>query len=82
MSKKEYQLIQSQYERQTSQGYTHRQVWTAPDAADPDALLNDQATSDSVVTTVTSGFLAQPDFPVMLLLPQVEPLPTLPQVIT
>lgn len=48
-------------EFQTSKGYIRRQVWSAPVAVDADRLLNDQETSDSVVTTVTS-FLAQPDF--------------------
>ena len=32
-----------------------------PVLADADRILNDQASSSSVVTTVTSGFLAQPD---------------------
>lgn len=48
-------------ERQTSFGYLRRQTWTDPVAIDADRILNDQATSASVVTTVTS-FLAQPDF--------------------
>lgn len=42
-------------------GYLRRQKWTNPVAVDADRLLNDQATSNSVITTVTS-FLAQPDF--------------------
>ncbi len=49
-------------EVQSSKGYIRRQVLTAPDAADDDNYLVDQATSDSVITTVTT-FLAQPDFP-------------------
>lgn len=46
----------------TARGFIRRQQWTAPVAADPDRVLNDQATSSSVITTVTS-FVAQPDFP-------------------
>lgn len=42
-------------------GYLRRQAWTDPVAVDADRLLNDQATSDSVVTNATT-FLAQPDF--------------------
>lgn len=49
-------------ERQSTKGYIHRQKWTDAATADTDLLLNDQATSSSVITTVTS-FLAQPDFP-------------------
>jgi hypothetical protein len=49
-------------ERQNARGYIHRQKWTDAATADTDLLLNDQATSSSVTTTVTS-FLAQPDVP-------------------
>lgn len=49
-------------EHQSVNGYLRRQAWSAPAAADAGLILNDQATSSSVVTTVTS-FLAQPDFP-------------------
>ena len=45
----------------TTKGYIRRQVWDAAVALDADRLLNDQATSNSVITTVTS-FLAQPDY--------------------
>lgn len=48
-------------ERQSTKGYIHRQKWTDAATADSDLVLNDQATSNSVTTTVTS-FLAQPDF--------------------
>ena len=48
-------------ELQSSFGYMRRQTWTNPVATDADRLKNDQATSASVITTVTS-FLAQPDF--------------------
>lgn len=43
-----------------TQRLVERDVFTAPEAADPDHVLNDQATSSSGTTTVTS-FLAQPD---------------------
>jgi hypothetical protein len=49
-------------EVQSGFGYLRRQKWTNPILADVDRLLNDQASSNTVVTTVTS-FLAQPDFP-------------------
>lgn len=49
-------------ETQSAFGYLRRQVWTDPVAVDDDRILNDQATSNSVITTVSSGFLAQPDF--------------------
>lgn len=42
-------------------GYIRRQIWTAPLLADDDELAIDEASSDSVITLVTS-FLAQPDF--------------------
>lgn len=48
-------------EVQSAYGYIRRQKWTNPVAVDADRLANDVATSDSVVTTLTS-FLAQPDF--------------------
>lgn len=48
-------------EVQSAFGYVRRQKWTNPVATDADRLANDVATSDSVITTVTS-FLAQPDF--------------------
>jgi hypothetical protein len=48
-------------EIQSAFGYLRRQKWTNPVAVDADRILNDQATSNSVITTVTS-FLAQPDF--------------------
>lgn len=35
--------------------------WATPGVADADGILDDQATSASAVTTVTTGFLAQPD---------------------
>lgn len=51
------------YEDQTSFGYLRRQNWTDPVAVDADRLLNDQATSNSVITTVlAASLLAQPDF--------------------
>jgi hypothetical protein len=43
-----------------SQQLVEKDTFTDPEAADADQLLNDQATSSSAVTTVTS-FLAQPD---------------------
>lgn len=48
-------------EMQSANGYLRRQAWTNPVATDADRLLNDQATSNSEETVVTS-FLAQPDF--------------------
>lgn len=48
-------------EIQSSFGYMRRQTWSNALATDADRLLNDQATSNTVVTAVTS-FLAQPDF--------------------
>lgn len=49
-------------EHVASEGYVRRQHIEAPILADADRVLNDQATSDSEATTVTS-FLAQPDVP-------------------
>lgn len=49
-------------ENQSSLGYFRRQKWTGILQAAADAFLDDQATSDSVATTVTE-FDAQPDFP-------------------
>jgi hypothetical protein len=49
-------------EHQAKQGYVHRQLIPIPVVADPDRVLNDQASSATLVTTVTS-FLAQPDVP-------------------
>jgi len=49
-------------EFQSDKGYIRRQVWTDRVATDDNRLLSNQATSDSVITTVVS-FLAQPDFP-------------------
>lgn len=49
-------------ERQNSRGYIRRQKWTDVATADADLVLNDQATSNTVSTTVTT-FLAQPDVP-------------------
>ena len=49
-------------EIQSTRGYIRRQVWTNPILADADRLKNDQASSNTVVTTITT-FLAQPDFP-------------------
>lgn len=49
-------------EHQAIQGYVHRQLITTPILADDDRLKNDQASSSSVATTVTT-FLAQPDVP-------------------
>lgn len=46
---------------QSTAGYIRRQYWTNAVATDADRLKNDLATSDSLVTTVTT-FLAQPDF--------------------
>lgn len=48
-------------EVQSALGYLRRQKWTDPVALDVDRILNDQATSNTEITTVTS-FLAQPDF--------------------
>jgi len=48
-------------EVQSAFGYLRRQAWTNAIAVDADRILNDQATSSSVVTVVTS-YLAQPDF--------------------
>jgi len=48
-------------EVQSAFGYLRRQIWTNPVAVDDDRLKNDAATSNSVVTNVTT-FLAQPDF--------------------
>ena len=48
-------------ENQSAFGYLRRQVWTNPVLADVDRLKGAQATSASVITTVTT-FLAQPDF--------------------
>lgn len=48
-------------EVQSAFGYLRRQKWTNPVAVDADRLKAAQATSDSVITTVTT-FLAQPDF--------------------
>lgn len=49
-------------EIQTAFGYLRRQLWSAPDALSLTAAKTGQATSSSVITTVTS-FTAQPDFP-------------------
>lgn len=48
-------------ENQSAFGYLRRQKWTNAVAIDADRLKNDLATSNSVITTVTT-FLAQPDF--------------------
>lgn len=48
-------------ELQSGKGALRLQTFTDAAAADADLILNDQATSDSVTTTVTT-FLAQPDF--------------------
>lgn len=48
-------------EQQTQFGYIRRQTWTDPDADVADNILDGQATSNSVITTVTA-FDSQPDF--------------------
>lgn len=44
-----------------TQQLVEKQTLTTPVVADVDRILNDQATSNSATTTVSSGFLAQPD---------------------
>jgi hypothetical protein len=48
-------------ETQSANGYLRRQAWTAPVAVSATRLKTAQATSASVITTVTT-FTAQPDF--------------------
>jgi hypothetical protein len=44
-----------------SQQLIEKQSWAAPELGDADQMLAAQATSNTVTTTVSSGFLAQPD---------------------
>jgi hypothetical protein len=57
----ESKLLSFGAERQSSFGYLRLQKWTNPIVSDDNLILNDQASSASLVTTV-SAFLAQPDF--------------------
>lgn len=52
--------VQRQDMKLATQVLLEKQTITTPVVADPDRILNDQATSASAITTVTS-FLAQPD---------------------